>query len=132
MKTNIDLDRLAESLKGRGLGYLITADSGWRTHTVPVVPVFDGGVVHVESIGGRHTRANLEHSRHVTVLWPPPEPDDYSVIVDGHAEVSGNGDAPVSLRLVPGRAVLIRPATPKSPGETACGHDCLDLALASV
>lgn len=130
MTTNVDRDRLAESLAGRRLAYLITVDAGSRTHTVPVAPVFDDGVVHVELIGGRHTRANLEHSSNVTVLWPPSEPDGYTVIVDGHAEMSDTGDAATGVRLVPGRAVLIRPATPTSPGETPCGHDCLDLTLA--
>ena len=41
------------------------------------------------------------------MLWPPAEPGGYSLIVDGRGQLIDD-----SLRVVPHRAVLHRPAVP--------------------
>lgn len=127
MTTNVDFDQLAEKLVGHDYAYLITVDSENRPHPVPVMPVLQGDTVHVGALGGRRSRVNLARSNDVTVMWPPPAPGGYTVIADGQAEVSDSGGDHASLKFVPTRAVLIRVATPESPGETPCYSDCVDL-----
>lgn len=133
MTTNVDFQRLAEKLTGRDHAYLITVGADGRPHPVPVMPVLDGAVVRIGALGGSRSRANLARSSNVTVLWPPPEPGGYTIIADGTAEVSDpGGDALAAVAFVPSRAVLIRVATPASPGETACYSDCVDLKVDSA
>ncbi|HET9877423.1 MAG TPA: pyridoxamine 5'-phosphate oxidase family protein [Mycobacterium sp.] len=132
MPTNVDFDRLAEKLVGHDYAYLITVGTDGRPHPVPVMPVLQGDTVLIGAIGGSRSRANLARSNDVTVMWPPPAPGGYTVIADGQAEVSDAGGDLASLTFVPGRAVLIRVATPESPGETPCYSDCVDLKRAPL
>jgi len=129
MTSNVDFDRLAEKLEGHDYAYLVTVDAENRPHPVPVMPILKGDTVHIGALGGRRSRANLARSSEVTVMWPPPVPGGYTVIVDGTAEVSDAGGELASLAIAPSRAVLIRVATPASPGETPCYSDCVDLKL---
>jgi len=128
MASNVDFARLAEKLVGYDYAYLITVDAENRPHPVPVMPALQGDTVHIGALGGRRSRANLARSTDVTVMWPPPVPGGYTVIVDGTAEVSDAGEL-ASLAIAPSRAVLIRVATSESPGETPCYSDCVDLKL---
>jgi pyridoxamine 5'-phosphate oxidase-like protein len=54
---------------------------------------------------GRRSRANAADRPRVVVLWPPHEPDGYSLIVDADAAAAGD-----ELVLTPTSAVLHRPA----------------------
>jgi hypothetical protein len=128
MTSNVDFARLAEKLVGYDYAYLITVDAENRPHPVPVLPTLDGDTVHIGALGGRRSRANLARSSDVTVMWPPPAPGGYTVIVDGTAEVSDAGEL-ASVTIAASRAVLIRVATPASPGETPCYSDCVDLKV---
>lgn len=128
MTSNVDFTRLAEKLVGYDYAYLITVDAENRPHPVPVMPTLQGDTVHIGALGGRRSRTNLARSADVTVMWPPPTPGGYTVIVDGTAEVSDGGEL-ASLKIAASRAVLIRVATPSSPGETPCYSDCVDLKV---
>ncbi len=83
MSSSVDFDRLAEKLAGHDYAYLITVDTESRPHPVPVMPVLRGDTVHIGALGGRRSRANLTRTADVTVMWPPPVPGGYTVIVDG-------------------------------------------------
>lgn len=128
MSTNVDLARLADALRDYGFAYLITVDDSYRAHTTTVTPVLTAGVVDVGPVG-RHSRANLSAHDSATLVWPPPEPGGYSLIVDGHAEVPDHDTG--GVRVTPTRAVLHRPATEDSPPAT-CGpaYDCVKLTPA--
>ena len=65
----------------------------------------------------------------MTLLWPPPQPGGYSLIVDGTAEVTDADDETARLGVVPTRALLHREADSDSP-EVAkgCLHDCVVFA----
>ncbi|CAJ1493570.1 pyridoxamine 5'-phosphate oxidase family protein [[Mycobacterium] kokjensenii] len=128
MTSAVDFDRLAEKLVGHEYAYLITVDDQNRPHPVPVMPVLDGRTVRIGALGGRRSRANLARTPEVTVMWPPPVPGGYTVIVDGTAEVTDAGEL-ASVAVTASRAVLIRIATPESPGETPCYSDCVDLKV---
>jgi hypothetical protein len=54
------------------------------------------------------------------------EPDGYSLIVDGRAQVTDANDDTVQLGMVPTRALLHRNADPNTLGSAkGCLHDCV-------
>jgi hypothetical protein len=122
MSVKVDLDQLAAALTDFAFAYLITVDDAHHAHTVAVDPVFADAEFDLGPVG-RTTRSNAAQHGDVTLLWPPREPDGYTLIVDGRAELMGE-----SLRVRPTRAVLHRRATPDSPGASGCGDDCVPLA----
>jgi hypothetical protein len=129
-KKRVDFERLAAALPDYPFAYLITVDDNYRAHTVTVEPQLrDGAVLDVGLIGGR-TRENLAHRGDVTLLWPPPEPGGYSLIVDGRAEATESDAQTLRLGVVPTRALLHRDADPDSPqAARGCLHDCVVFSL---
>lgn len=128
-KKKVDFKALADALASYPYAYLITVDDEYRSHTVTVEPELRGEMLDVGLIGGR-TQQNLARRRDVTLLWPPPEPGGYSLIVDGEASVSienGAGDA-VALEVVPTRALLHRDADSPEAAK-GCLHDCVVFSL---
>jgi hypothetical protein len=122
MSVRVDLDKLADALADFTFAYLVTVGSDYRAHTVAVQPVLSGGVIDIGPIG-KSTRMNVTHQNGVTLVWPPRDPGGYTLIVDGRGE-----PADASLNVVPSRAVLHRPAAPRSPAtDTDCLHDCVPL-----
>jgi hypothetical protein len=139
-KKRVDFKRLAAALPDYPFAYLITVDDDYRAHTVTVEPELrdlpdgpagpegPGAILDVGLIGGR-TRENLAHRSDVTLLWPPPEPGGYSLIVDGQAEATESDAQTVRLGVVPTRALLHRDADPDSPNVAkGCLHDCVVFA----
>jgi hypothetical protein len=133
-KKKVDVERLAAALTDYPFAYLITVGDDYRVHTVTVEPRLlpdgpegSGALVDVGLIGGR-TRTNLAHRRDVTLLWPPPEPGGYSLIVDGSAQVTESADETVHLAVVPERALLHREADSPSAAK-GCLHDCVVFSL---
>ncbi|MEB3984303.1 pyridoxamine 5'-phosphate oxidase family protein [Mycobacterium sp. 663a-19] len=127
-KKRVDFERLAAALPDYPFAYLITVDDDYRAHTVTVEPQLREATLDVGLIGGR-TRDNLARRSDVTLLWPPPEPGGYSLIVDGTAEVTDVGDA-VRLGVLPTRALLHREADDGSPAAAkGCLHDCVVFSL---
>ena len=137
-KKSVDLARLAAALPDYPFAYLITVDDDYRVHTVTVEPELcelpDGSdgqrtIIDVGLIGGR-TRENLTQRSDVTLLWPPPEPGGYSLIVDGHAEATDSDAEAARLAVVPTRALLHRDADPESAeAARGCLHDCVVFSL---
>jgi len=74
---------------------------------------------------GRTTRANVAAHPSVTLVWPPADPSDYSLIVDGVASMRDD-----ELAVAPTRAVLHRPAPPQAPPTgDGCESDCVELPV---
>jgi hypothetical protein len=119
----VDLGRLAAALDDYPFAYLITVDEDYHAHAVTVEPVLRGAIIDVGLIGGR-TRTNLAHHGDVTLLWPPPEPGGYSLIVDGSAEIADADAETARLGVVPTRALLHREADSPSAAK-GCLHDCV-------
>jgi hypothetical protein len=135
-KKKVDVKRLAAALIDYPFAYLITVDDGYRVHTVTVEPRLrdlpagpdgPGAILDVGLIGGR-TRENLARRRDVTLLWPPPEPGGYSLIVDGSAEATDAEGETARLGVVPTRALLHRDADSPSAAR-GCLHDCVVFSL---
>ena len=119
MSIPVDVADLARALEGFGAGYLLTTADG-RVKVVTVEPTVTDGLVLVAG-PGKGTLANLAENTAVTLVFPPPEPRGFTLLVDGTAEISGD-----DVQLVPEGAVLHRPARhadgPLPPD--GCGHDC--------
>jgi hypothetical protein len=119
MSIPVPVDRLAEQLRDRPVGYLLTADTEGRVKAVTVEPTLaDGALLCSHSRG---TAANLARNPVATLLFPPTEHHGYTLLVDGEAEAGEDG-----IVVRPGSAVLHRPAT-HADGPVAadgCGHDC--------
>lgn len=98
---------LGETLARFGAGFLLTTDPSGvpaRVKAVSVRPVLEDDVLLLGS-PGRGSLANAAANEAVTLLFPPLQAEDFSLIVDRTAEVSGDG-----LRVRPTGAVLHRPA----------------------
>lgn len=118
----IDFQRLADALGNYRFAYLVTVGDDYRVHTVTVEPELRERVLTIGLIGDR-TRTNVESHSGITLLWPPSDPDDYSLIVDGRAKVVET-DGAAALQVQPTRALLHRNAD--GPGDAL--HDCVVLS----
>jgi hypothetical protein len=126
MSINPTLPQLAETLARYRFAYLVTIGNDARTHVVPVHPVFAGNILSVHGLG-RKTQAHMTTQRLVTLVWPPTDPSDYSLIIDG---VGALGDD--ELAVTPTRAVLHRPAQRQIPTTgQGCQSDCVELPTAA-
>ena len=124
MSVKVDLGELASHLQHYGFAYLLTVGDDHRAHAVAVRPTLDGPTLHVEGLG-RRTCANLETRADISLVWPPFEHGGYSLIVDGHAAVTGD-----AADVTPAHAVLHRPADhahDEATGTNGCGNDCVPL-----
>jgi len=119
MSIPVDVADLARTLEGFGAGYLLTSRDG-AVKVVTVEPTVTDGVVVVGG-PGRGTMANLADNAAVTLVFPPPEPRGFTLLVDGTGEPSGE-----DVRVTPTGAVLHRPASHADgpPAPDGCGNDC--------
>lgn len=62
----------------------------------------------------------------VSLIWPPPEPDGRSLIVDGDA-CSTRDAGEKMLAIHPTRAVLYRPGQSRPGTDASCGSDCIPI-----
>lgn len=118
MSIVVDLSQLAEAVGRHPTAYLLVAGDE-RPHVGEVeVAVRDGALVVARP--GRTACRVVPARPAVTVLLPPFEPDGYSLVVDGSAELVGD-----ELLVTPSHAVLHRRPRPKSPpSATGCEGDC--------
>jgi hypothetical protein len=108
----VALDKLRGEVDRFGASpYVITVSDDGRPHAVTVTVAWDGD--RLAAGAGRTTSANAGDRPLVSMLWPPYEPDGYSLIVDGTASIDAD-----RLLLLPARAVLHRP-------KAGPGMDCV-------
>lgn len=125
MSILIDLDRLATVLEDFGAGYLVTTGSDGRAKVVTVDPVVEDGAIALPPSKG--SARNLADNPTATLVFPPPEPKGYTLLVDGTATGADDG-----VRFTPESAVLHRPSShsdgPPPPAgagdQTGCESDC--------
>jgi hypothetical protein len=123
MSIPVDLSKLAEVMGRYRFAYLMTSSESGAPRAVAVSAVLQGGQLVVDETG-RRTRDNALQRPDVALVWPPQSESDYSLIVDGRADVAGG-----TLRITPVRAVLHRPGPPREPAAPgACGSDCVEIA----
>ena len=116
MSIPVELEELATVANEQApFAYLLTVTDKGAAHVVALrVAIGEGELV---CDAGKTSCANATARPRVSFLWPPRSVEDYSLIVDGDATVSGS-----TVRVVPTRAVRHRPA----PGG---GNDCAPVSL---
>ncbi len=126
MSIPVEIDDLRSALDDYGWAYLLTVRDDQRPHAVAVTPTWDGDEL-VAAVG-RGTARNAATRPQVSLCYPPPTPDGYSLIVDGAATVL-DGDGASVLRLAPVTAVKHRPAPDGFTGSpSGCASDCLPVS----
>lgn len=129
MSISVELGRLREAIGDTDRApYLLTVADDGRPHSVAVAFAWRDDEL-VLPVGNR-TLANARARGLVSLLWPPKDATDYSLIVDAtvtSARGNGQGDNELSVR--PTRAVLHRPTgDPASTVDNgACSADCVPL-----
>lgn len=122
MSVSVELERLQQEMVAYGSRpYLLTVTGQHRPHAVSVSVGWDGDVI-VMSVGSR-TAANVGERPEVTLLWPPPEPGGYTLIVDGEATATSAGDG---IEVRPTGAVLHRAAAATEAGD-GYRSDCVPI-----
>ena len=128
MSKHVDLGALAEQLGNFRFAYLMTVGDNGRVHAVAVQPVLADGAL-VISEPSHRTHANALARPGISLVWPPAEASDYSLIVDGDAALDGD-----VLRVTPTRAVLHRAAPALVPvgasgsdPDAGCRADCIEI-----
>jgi hypothetical protein len=119
MSVAVGLDRLREELDRLGShAFALTVSDDGSPHAVAVSVSWDDGAL-AASVGSR-TAANARARPAVSLLWPAPDAEGFSLIVDGTADAPA-GDHGGRLVLHPSKAVLHR-ARVESDGSTT--SDC--------
>jgi hypothetical protein len=104
-------EELGAALDRFTFAYLLTVGDDERPRVVSVGVVLADGTLHITG-AGRSARSNIAARPGVTLVWPPADPADMSLILDGEAAVDGE-----SISVPAGRAILHRPApVPAAPG----------------
>lgn len=126
MSIDVSLPQLADTLTKYHFAYLLTVGDNQRAHAVAVHATSANDTLLVGN-PGRKTHANLAVRPLVTLVWPPTNPSDYSLIVDGVGSMQND-----KLVITPTRAVLHRPAPPQTTATgRGCASDCIELPLAA-
>jgi hypothetical protein len=116
MSIRVELEELrAVAEQQMPFAYLMTVSGDGAARAVAIRPHITDDVITCEA--GRHSCENAIARPNVSLLWPPADPADYSLIVDGTATVDGS-----FVRIRATRAVRHRPA----PGG---GSDCVTVEL---
>lgn len=116
MSKSVDPADLERTIGRYGFAYLVTvAERG--VHVLAVSPVMSDSALVVDGVG-RHSLANAVARPEVTLVWPPADPGDFSLIVDGSAVVDGS-----TITITPTGGILHRPA-PTADGTGRAGSDC--------
>ncbi len=102
MSIAVALEELAAKVADYPYCYLVTTGEE-RSHLLAVKPTVVEAGLRCET--GHSSRANVVRNPLVVLLFPPVEPDGFSMIVDGEGEVNGDG-----VVVTPTWAVLHRPA----------------------
>lgn len=104
MSVRVELSELGEAMDRHDYAFLVCLGDE-RPHVLGVRPRPDGDRLVVDRVGATATRLVGERPG-VTLVFPPREPGDRSLIVDGTVTEVGEGELVVS----PVGAVLHRPA----------------------
>jgi hypothetical protein len=87
-----------------------------------------GARLAVAVLRGARSARNVAANSVICLHWPPVAASDgYSLIVDGETTTEDR-ERDTVLHVRPVKAVMHRPGA-SEPGTTACGHDCVGIAL---
>ena len=90
MSIPVPLAELADTVARFGsVPYLLTVGPDATPHAASVTVEWSQGNLLVGA--GRRTAANIRANEALALLWPPPTPGDYSLIVDGTGSIREEG-----------------------------------------
>jgi len=115
---SVSVDRIRDELPRFGANptvFLLSVTGRQTPHAVSVSPEWDGDQLVMRV--GQGTASNAGERSSVTLLWPPAETGEFSLIVDGTASVDND-----LVTVTPESAVLHRAATTASG---AYRNDCV-------
>ena len=116
----VALDRLRDEVTRFGTHpFILTVSDSGRPHAVSATTAWDGDDLIAGC--GRSTASFATARPEISLLWPPIEPEGYSLIVDGTATVDDQ-----QIRLRPAKAVLHRSAPSPDP-LSSCSSDCVTI-----
>lgn len=125
MARPVDLARLAELLRDYRFAFLVTVGDDYRVRTTAITPTFDGTRLNIGPVGS-HGRANLSSRNAVSLVWPARDVGEYSLLVDGQADLPKDPAGPVLV--TPTKALLHRPVfEPGTQQAVGTAHDCVQL-----
>lgn len=113
MSIRVEMTDLPAQITARGPGFLLSSVMDSRPHAahLPFEVAAAEGQVQLRCAAGRTALANCRMRPAVTVLFPEPDDEGYSLIVDGEARV--DDEERVVIAVV--GAVLHRPAPAPAP-----------------
>ncbi len=88
MSIAVALEEISGKLAEYPWCYLVTSGEE-RPHLIAVKPSIVEEGLRCET--GHSSRANVVRNPMVVLMFPPPQPDGFSLLVDGQAEVNGDG-----------------------------------------
>lgn len=124
MSVPVETAALADALARYGdSAFLLTTSERGGPHAVAVRLSWDGKTLTTRA--GKTSRSNMALRSDVTLLWPPVDEDEYSLIVDGAATVggAGAGESADGVSVTPLRAVLHR--NPARTAQDEPGSECV-------
>ena len=120
MSVPVALERLREEVARYGTHpFILTVSDSGRPHAVAATTAWEGDDLVAGC--GRSTASFASARPEISLLWPPIEPEGYSLIVDGTATVVDQ-----QIRLRPSKAVLHRSAPSPDP-LSSCSSDCVTI-----
>ena len=72
---------------------------------------------------------NIERESKVSLFWPPLEPGDYAMILNGTAIRTAQADGAVRAEISLTKSVLHRPGPKPEGSEGPCASDCRRITL---
>lgn len=97
-------EELGETLSRFGYAFLVTVADDGRPKVVSVNVALVDGTLHVTDTG-RGARNNVSARPDVTLVWPPADPRELSLILDGRASLLED-----AIAVPAGQSILHRPA----------------------
>lgn len=105
MSIPVSLLELPEVMARFGMApYLLTVSAEATPRATSVTVHWEGNQL-LAGVG-RRSVANLQANDSVALLWPPPKPDDYSLIVDGWASLQEGPRGAWLVAIQPKSAIL--------------------------
>jgi hypothetical protein len=122
------LDQLRTEISGfPSEPYLLTVTATNRPHCGTVTVEWDAAGLHLlVSPPNSWPESEANEYRQVSLLWPPPKPGGYSLIIDGAASTV-NSHGVTLLAVAPTKAVLHRRGAATPDNGSSCGSDCIPI-----
>ncbi|MFV0369489.1 MAG: hypothetical protein ACK5KM_13615 [Hyphomicrobiaceae bacterium] len=120
------LRTLADAIEHYGReAYLLTIAAD-GPHTSNVTIDFHDGLINC--VIGNSAAKNIAGDTHVSLFWPPAEPSDYAMILNGKAKGLQQTAGATQVQITITKSVLHRPGPKPADSDGPCASDCRRLS----